>query len=262
LNFSHLFIVLSLIFYVGASALYIHSYPKLDKRKKIFVLAFTLFTCATLTVTATLVTSTYYGFYVRVSGLLLIAIVSWLTIAGHYLFKIKTMGIFVAPIVSLILLFQILTVPVTDHVAASPPSALATSHVVLAILGEAFVFCAFCIASLYLVQHRALKAKQFSLLSSATLPLDKLDNLLAKTLWAGFIFLSLGLITGAIYTQFYGESPTTVNVEWKVFWATIVWIWYLGTLLSRNIFRFSGRRIAQLCLGGFVLISISLFGLL
>jgi ABC-type uncharacterized transport system permease subunit len=90
--------------------------------------------------------------------------------------------------------------------------------------------------------------------------IDKLGGLLGKSLWSGFVFLTLGLLSGALYTQLNGAMQQ-LHLEFKVIWAICVWIWYLATLLAKNIFNRPSKRIAQMSLAGFLLLAISYFGM-
>ena len=80
------------------------------------------------------------------------------------------------------------------------------------------------------------------------------------SLWCGFLFITLGLLSGALYAQL---NPTTLglNVPAKVIWAVLVWVWYLATLLARNVFNRPSKRIAQMSLGGFMLLLFTYFGM-
>ena len=133
-------------------------------------------------------------------------------------------------------------------------------HIATAVIGEAFAICACAVAILYLMQQRVIKTKQISLLTAMAPSLDKLNTALFICLWTGFLFITIGLVTGAVSVILYstGNRP---GIEWKILWAMVVWGWYLAILLAKNTFNFSGRRIAGMCLAGFLLLAICFFGL-
>ncbi|MGE0173052.1 MAG: cytochrome c biogenesis protein CcsA [Oligoflexales bacterium] len=260
---SHALIVISLVSFLVSSFLYIHSFPKSNKRENHFLLGFGFFIVGTISTCLAIATSLVVGFYTGMSGLVLIASISWLTVLGFFLFKMRILGIITAPLSCLIILYQMFTVPLAEgHIASTPPLFLPTVHISLAILGEAFAICAFGVSALYLLQHRALKKKQLYLISPVTPPLDKLDRLLVFTLWVGFIFISLGLVSGGILTRFFPSPHAEMSLGWKIIWATLVWAWYLAILLARNIFAVSGKHLAQMSVAGFLLLSAFFFGLL
>jgi hypothetical protein len=86
--------------------------------------------------------------------------------------------------------------------------------------------------------------------------------LLVVTLWMGFAFISLGLVSGGILTRFFPAPGGAAVLGWKIIWALMVWVWYLAILLARNIFAVSGKHIAQMSVAGFFLLSAFFFGLL
>ena len=224
------------------------------------MLAFWAFTLGALSVTAGIALFMQEPLSQPMSGVFLVFSISWITVLGQLLFKMRTMGTFVAPVCTILLLFHLFLVP-GHGVSSPPPSNFANFHILMSILGEAFAICACAISMVFLIQRRALKRKQFAWLTGAITPLDKLDKALVISLWAGFLFITLGLISGAIYSQFYMPAPKS-GLTGKIVWALLVWIWYLATLLARNIFNLSERRIAQMSMVGFLLLSVSFFGLI
>lgn len=260
MNYSHALIIAALVAYALAAGLYLHAFPKPNERSLFARSGLGAFIFATLTMTAVILTSQTYGYYTMLSGLILVAAISWVTLISVFLFRTKTLPTFVAPFATFMILLQFFTAPQHVHVVTQEKSFLAGFHIFCALLGEAFAIVACGISVLYLNQQRALKRKQLALITSATPPIDRLDRIHAIILWAGFAFISVGLITGAIYAQFYVPNLGS-SLQAKIIWAFAVWFWYLVTLLARNIFNFSGKRIALMSLIGFLLLSLALFGL-
>lgn len=260
MNYSHALIVISLLAYALASGFYVHAFPKPDQRQKYIRVGFLSFVLATVSMTVLILTSLSYGHYTQLSGLILVTVISWLTVTGFYTVKLKMLGTFVAPFATFIILLQFFTAPRQTHVIEGGINILASTHILFSLLGEAFAICACAVSLLYILQQNALKRKQLARINSATPPIDKLERTLVVCLWVGFMFITLALISGAIYTQF-----SLINIDsplgMKIIWAMAVWLWYLIILLARNIFNVSGRKIAWMSLWGFLLLSIALFGL-
>lgn len=260
-NISHIFIILSLIAYALASGFYVHAFPKVAQRQKTLKAGFAFLILATIFQTVVIAVSREYGQYTYLSSLVLINAFSWITIASFFILRMKMLGTFVAPFATLLLILQFFMAPRQPHVAEVAKMPLAEAHILFAILGEAFAIVACAISILYLFQERALKKKQLSRITSATPPIDKLDRIHIGTLWTGFGFITLGLISGAIYTRYFLQ-PNVPNIFiGKIVWAVAVWIWYLAILLARNIFSLSGRRISIMSLCGFLLLTVAWFGL-
>ena len=258
---SHISLIFSLLFYAISSGLFLHAFPDTNRRVKTQHFAFIFFILGTLTISIASFTSLTGVYYSQTSGLILITIVSILTIWSHFKLKIEMMGIFVAPIATLILLFLAFTYsPSSLHTSSESPHLLAKIHIGISILGQSFAITGFAIATMYLFQQRALKKKQLNFITKATPPLDKLEQSLMFSLWLGFIFLTLGLITGAIYLMFLSKSALP-NVLMKIVWACSVWIWYLCILLAKNVFSQPGSVVAKMSVGGFILLLVTFFGL-
>ena len=259
--FSHLSLIVALVGYSISSGLFLHAFPQASKREKIHKAAFKIFIFSSFMIALALGLALFGPYYSQSSGLVLITAMSLITIIAHTRFKIKMMGIFVSPLATLILIFLAFSYPTGDaHIKTTPPGALASFHIIVSILGQAFAIAAFAISLLYLFQQRALKRKQLNFISSATPPLDKLENFLMTSLWTGFSCLSLGLISGAVYTGFFVTAPVE-GIRIKIAWAISVWVWYLCILLAKNVFSKSGSVVAKMSLFGFLLLLFSFFGL-
>ena len=256
----HIFLILAVFAYALASGLFLHAFPAAGKRRLPRQAGFALYLVAAVCVTIAGAGSWFMdSYYSQNSGLVLIAVISWITVIS-YLRGLQLMGLFTAPLATLILLFLALTYPGSEHLG-SPPGPVATVHIALAILGEACGVTAFAIALLYLFQQRALKKKELGFINAATPSLDRLDRSLIISLWCGFTCFSLALLTGAIYTQFIIPNPVP-GLALKVVWALAVWAWYLATLLARNFFGQSGGMVSRMSVAGFLLLAVSFFGLL
>ncbi len=256
----HASIIVALFAYAAASVFFLQAFPSNARKELMSRLGMAMFVLATAAISLVLGRSAYQGigYYTQMSGMILIAAMSWITLGGVIFFRMRMMGSFIAPLATALLLIQFFTLPRT-HVVASAPSGFAALHITLSIIGEAFAIAACAVSILFIRQQRALKTKQLDRLMVATPTLDKLERLIYASIWSGFILLTLGLITGAINSQFFATQPASIV---KVSWALLVWAWYLVTLLARNVFSLPPRRIAQMTFVGLVLMAISLFGLL
>ena len=107
-------------------------------------------------------------------------------------------------------------------------------HVVTAFLGYAAFALAFGTAVLYLVQDRRPRP--------ALPPLSQLDRLLYRATVLGFLLLTLGILTGAVWA----ESAWGRYWSWdpKETWSLITWLVYATLLHARLLKGWQGRRIA------------------
>lgn len=253
---------LGLLGYAAASVLYLLGVQRSGQAGWISRLAFALFLLATVATSVALVTVMRTASALEMSGLLLTSCIGWLAIGGHLQFNLKLIGAFVSPLSTLILLMQMFTSGgnAQGGAAGAETSWLIATHVALAIMGEAFAIIACAVSVLYLWQQNLLKKKLLDQLTQNLPAIDRLDKMLRISLWTGFIFLTLGLLSGALYTQLY-TLPAELRLSPKVVWAVLVWVWYLLTLLARNVFNRPSKRIAQMSLAGFLLLAVSYFGI-
>jgi cytochrome c-type biogenesis protein CcsB len=123
-------------------------------------------------------------------------------------------------------------------------------HVVTAFLGYAAFALAFGTALLYLVQQR--RPRQ------SLLPLAQLDRLIYRTTVLGFLLLTLGILTGAVWAEtawgrYWSWDP-------KETWSLITWLIYATLLHARLLKGWQGRRIAWLAVLGFLAVLFTYFG--
>ncbi len=217
-------------------------------------LALYAFMGGTVTLSATVL------LFVPHSALLLTMAVAWVGTAAALFFKVRAIIAFLAPLATLILLLHLLfsagNMPLTGT-----NSAMLNLHILLAICGEAFAIGACALAVLYLWQRHILKKKLLKWIGIEMPALDRIGHLLLFCLWIGFIFLTVALLTGAIYSQLHSHALAD-GLRLKITWALAVWGWYLAILISNKMRTNSPRRVARLSLGGFLLLALAFFGLL
>jgi ABC-type transport system involved in cytochrome c biogenesis permease subunit len=123
-------------------------------------------------------------------------------------------------------------------------------HVVTCFLGYAAFTVGFGAALLYLKQTRRVTP---SLPPAATL-----DHLIYQCTIIGFLFLTLGILTGAVWA----ESAWGRYWSWdpKETWSLITWFVYATLLHARLVKGWQGRRIAWLAVLGFAAVLFTYFG--
>jgi cytochrome c-type biogenesis protein CcsB len=123
-------------------------------------------------------------------------------------------------------------------------------HVVTAFLGYAAFALAFGGAILYLLQERRPRP--------SLPPLPALDVLIYRTTVMGFLLLTLGIATGAVWAEtawgrYWSWDP-------KETWSLITWLIYAALLHARLVKGWHGRRIAWLAVLGFVAVLFTYLG--
>jgi cytochrome c-type biogenesis protein CcsB len=123
-------------------------------------------------------------------------------------------------------------------------------HVLTCFLGYASFTLGFGVAILYLVNERRPRP---------TLPsLPELDRLIYQATVIGFLMLTLGILTGAVWA----ESAWGRYWSWdpKETWSLITWLVYATLLHARLVKGWQGRRIAWLAVVGFAAMLFTYFG--
>lgn len=171
-------------------------------------------------------------------------------IVTSFRYKLNVLGAFVLPLVSSLM---ILSEFAWEENQAIPPllrSKWVYFHSTVAFLAYAAFFLTFVSGVLYLIQEKELKSKKFRFLYFRLPSLQVCDELLRRSLFAGFTLMSLAIITGAFWAQ----------QVWGQFWrwdpketaALITWTIYLVLIYYRLTAGWRGRRAAYISIVGFI----------
>lgn len=149
------------------------------------------------------------------------------------------LAVLVAPLAFLGTFFASLALPGTSSEAAQSSPLWSHLHVLLASAGLALLGVAGAAGVLYAVQDRAIKAKRPEALRLPLPSLEALDRVNAISLAAGFLFISLGVLTGVawVYASQQRLWPGGLHAN-----ATLA-AWALYALLLGA--RFGGRQGAR-----------------
>jgi cytochrome c-type biogenesis protein CcsB len=182
------------------------------------------------------------------------------SIALVYLFmeiryKNRLLGAFSMPFAALAMILAGLKNPDIKPLIPALQSNWLIAHVITCFIG----YAAFAVASgmgiMYLVKDRKTTAGPLI----ASLPeLKVIDDIIHKTLVFGFLWLTAGIITGAVWAN--SAWGTYWSWDPKETWSLITWFIYAATLHARFTRGWGGRRIAWLAFGGFVSVMFTYYG--
>ena len=189
-----------------------------------------------------------------------------LCIAAIHLFlerryRMDSLGAFVMPLAALAMAYASFSARIDDGIKPLIPALQSNwlvSHVVTCFIGYAGFAAAAALGAMYLLKRpRAGSAAAGS--DGALLPDQAaLDDLIHKTIIFGFIWLSAGIITGAVWA---GEAWGTYwSWDPKETWSIITWFFYAFLLHARFTKGWNGRRIAWLAIAGFAAVLFTYFG--
>jgi cytochrome c-type biogenesis protein CcsB len=186
------------------------------------------------------------------------------TIAVIYLFierkyENRIIGAFAAPLAFLALAYASLSPNISDRIQPLMPALKSNwliAHVMTCFVGYAGFAIAFGISIMYLFKQRDREGK--TILLDRFPELNVLDELTHQLVMFGFLFLSIGIITGAVWAnsawgRYWGWDP-------KETWSLITWFVYATLLHARMMRGWKGRKIAYLSIAGFAAVLITYFG--
>ncbi len=129
-------------------------------------------------------------------------------------------------------------------------------HVITCFIGYGAFAISFCISVMYLLKQGASNNK--NTLVSFFPELNVLDELTYQMITFGYLFLTIGIITGAVWAnsawgRYWGWDP-------KETWSLITWLIYAILLHARFMRGWQGRRIAFLSIAGFFAVLFTYFG--
>jgi ABC-type uncharacterized transport system permease subunit len=192
---------------------------------------------------------------------MLAATIGWATIISWFVWQIELVGAFTSPVIAIILMSGIFFTNNSSQPLAGHHEFGMRVHVAAAILGQAFAILACGMSLLLLWLDKKLKNKQLAELPVRFPGINTLNNALYATLWAGFIFITISLLTGSLYAV-SGLMPNQASMLGKVTWAILVWLWYLSILVLKGLMGYRPQKVARMSLVGFLILAVSWFGLI
>jgi ABC-type uncharacterized transport system permease subunit len=131
-----------------------------------------------------------------------------------------------------------------------------TAHILLS-MGAAALFLAAAVAALVLVfLDRRLRAHRLADLPSVLPPLDAVEKVMFRLIGAGFVLLTLALLTGFIFVT----NLRTQHLEHKTILSCIAWVLFGILLIGRIRYGWRGRAAVRWTLSGFGVLILAYFG--
>jgi cytochrome c-type biogenesis protein CcsB len=235
----------------------------ISQKNKIGIMGFLFGLFGFLTHSLTLISRTLHLGYPPVSNLYeSLSFFAWIIILV-YLFiedRLETWvnGAFVLPLITLLMGYALILDDSIRPLAPALKSPWLGIHVTLCFLSYACFFMAFCFGLMYLWQEKEVKSKKIDRFFSRLPSLGLVDRLGFRAVSFGFIFLSLGIISGSIWAQkawgsFWNWDP-------KETWSLVVWLIYVVYLHGRLMSGWRGRKSAYITIIGFLAVLFTYFG--
>ena len=182
-------------------------------------------------------------------------------LALEFRFKTRVMGAFVMPCVAVAMAYASFSDRIDDQISPLIPALQSNwliAHVVTCFIGYGAFAVAGGLGLMYLLRQSAENSAKPSSLAGSLPELRMIDDLTHKTIVFGFMWLSAGIITGAVWAN--EAWGTYWSWDPKETWSIITWFLYASTLHARFTRGWRGRRIAWMALAGFFAVFFTYFG--
>ncbi len=173
-------------------------------------------------------------------------------------YKNRILGAFSMPFAALAMILAGLKNPDIKPLIPALQSNWLIAHVITCFIGYAAFALASGMGIMYLLKDRKRQTDQTSSLLDSLPDLKTSDDIIHKTLVFGFLWLTAGIITGAVWAN--SAWGTYWSWDPKETWSLITWFVYAATLHARFTKGWGGRRIAWLAIIGFVSVIFTYYG--
>ncbi|MHB8679800.1 MAG: cytochrome C assembly family protein [Rudaea sp.] len=242
----HAIALVSAALYLLAAALFVHR-PRLP--------AFAVATAAVMAHAAILVGQHGGGvdlhFFAALS--LVAGCVAALCLLVNLARPVATLGVIVFPLAAVLLLVDTFLAP---HTEPLPIEWQIKLHVIFAMLGFSVLSVAAVLAILLALQEHALRARRLNGIAAALPPLTLTETLMLQLIGAGFVLLTLTLLSGILFVANLFEQ----HLIHKTVLSIAAWIVFGALLFGRWRYGWRGRRAVRMTLSGMILLLLAFFG--
>ena len=173
----------------------------------------------------------------------------------YWRYRYHSISVFVFPLVFVLTMTAVLSGDTVPQEIPLLRTAWLYFHVSLIVLGYTAFFLTFIAGIMYLIQERELKSKKPRSFYHRLPPLESIDDLAYKSLAIGFPFITLGIISGAVWaSSVWGPSWP---LDPKIALSFITWLIYLFLLCARWSAGWRGRKAAYFAILGFAAILVT-----
>jgi cytochrome c-type biogenesis protein CcsB len=174
--------------------------------------------------------------------------------------KSRNLGAFVMPFAFIAISYASFSPNVNSRIQPLIPALQSNwliSHVITCFFGYAAFTIACGLALMYLIKGLG-RTEESSVFFKLLPNRDILDELSYHSVVIGFIFLTLGIITGSVWA--YSAWGSYWSWDPKETWSLITWLIYAAMLHSRLIRGWRGKRMAIMSIIGFASVLFTYFG--
>ncbi len=193
-----------------------------------------------------------FGFFNAIS--LMSWLIALLITVASFSKPLENLGVIMFPAAAIAIVLEIIFP--SNHLVLSSEVADLRYHILISIMAYSLLTLAAIQAVLLAIQNQYLRNKHPGGFIRALPPLETMESLLFQLLGLSFVFVSLALITGAVYL----EDIFAQHLVHKTVLAIISWALLAILLWGRWRFGWRGRTAIRWTLSAFVVLGLSYFG--
>lgn len=159
-------------------------------------------------------------------------------------YRVAIFGVCIFPLVFFMTLIGATEFPVAPWASPQVRNAWLVVHIATVLIGYAALILSAVASIYYLLQECRLKQKSVAPVGASLPPLATLDKLITQFMNAGFVFITLGTITGVVWA--FIESGTRWILDPRIAFFLFTWAFYLAMIFLRVSAGWRGRRMAWL----------------
>ncbi len=171
-------------------------------------------------------------------------LIAVLFLLAYTYYRIAIFGVCLFPLVFFMTLIGATEFPVAPWSSPQVRNIWLILHISTVLIGYAALILSAVASVYYLLQERQLKTKNVTPSSNRLPPLATLDRIITQSMNTGFVFITLGTVTGVIWA--FIESGTAWILNPKIAFFLFTWAFYLAMIFLRVSAGWRGRRIAWL----------------
>src|ERR1035437_2969106 len=175
----------------------------------------------------------------------------------------RSLGVFVLPVSFLLMAFASLSPDISSRIDPLIPALQSnwlTSHVLTCFMGYAAFRVASGLGIMYFLKIAAAGKKREMISDFFHLLPDEgaVDELIYQSTAQGFVFLTLGIMTGSVWAHYAWGSYWSWDP--KETWSLITWLIYALMLHARHVRGWRGKRMALMSIIGFACVLFTYLG--
>ena len=190
-------------------------------------------------------------------------VIAWTIVAAYLVLglfsRLRFLGAFASPLLLVIGVFALMPSLDTHGVQPAFIGGWSSLHKALILLSYGAFGLSSAAGIMYLVQEHDLKYRKFRAVLSLLPPIQRLEIVMGRLLVAGFILLTAGLVTSAVYLKQTRQVYFSGDAE--VIYSVFLWLIYLTLLILHWRFAQRGRRFAWGAVGSFAFVILTFWGI-